>query len=231
MNNICAIFFSICIFFSISAAHAYEPPVSLKAGDRIEFTRFEGKRTRGTVTQVSPNGLSLSVLQDDGERFSFVISEAYAARYQVELLSGQAGQSNPEHQSVASRPPTICPDLSPKQGQTPNKALLRTLVTCWFEDTTKGGIYAGKTINVDILDFKVGKTFKRGNTLAYHDPNAPITPVKVKFNQRIYNSRDVTVTKGAVYNFTVYVDYHDRWAVNPEIINLGSTSNVPLAYE
>lgn len=227
MNKRYRVCLSVFLLLFTVLCQAYEP-IKLKPGDRIEFTRFEGKRTRGTVTEVSPNGMSLGVLQDDGESFHFVISEAYAPKYQVTLLGGEAGKANPEHQAVASRPPRLCPDLSARQGQTPSNALLRTLVTCWFEDTSKGGIYAGKTVNVDILSFKVGRVFKKGNTLAYHDPNAPITPVTVKLNHRVYNSWDVTVTKNAVYDFLVYVDYHDRWAVNPKIVKMGNMSTVPL---
>jgi hypothetical protein len=213
------------IFFNFFSAQAFAEH-SLKVGDRIEYSRYNDRRSSGTLTSV--NGDALSVIEDgSGDTFYFVISPAYAESYNVKLLSGGAAKSNPAHVYVPSRKPLACPDARPKQGDVPNQKLLRHLVVCWFEDTSIGTLSSGKTINIDVLDFKVGSAYRAGNTLMYVDSKAKITPVRIKLNERTYNYADVTNRQGAVYDFSVYVDYNNKWVVAPKIIKMGDYVRVP----
>lgn len=213
---------ALCIFFSTSIFAAH----SLKVGDRIEYSRYSDKRSTGTLTGV--NGDALSVIEDgSGENFYFVISPAYAASYDVKLLSGNSSKANPLHTYIASRPPAQCPELNPKQGDVPDQKLLKHLIVCWFEDTSVGTFSSGKIINIDVLDFKAGRPYKAGNTLMHVDPKTKISPARIKLNERTYNYADVRNRLGAVYDFVVYVDYNNKWAVAPKIIKMGDSVRVP----
>lgn len=181
---------------------------SFRVGERIEYLR-NGRREVGTVTESSR--LGLTVLQDgSGLPFSFTTDQ----RYQIRRL-GPGAKTNPLHVSTPRRAGQKCPTrLAPRKNEIPSDALVRQLITCYFEDTSVG-TYAGQTVNVDFSEFKIGSRFQykvQVGSVMPLDLGDTITPVTVTYQLRKYSSMDVTTTDGARQVFYVYVDNNRRWA-------------------
>lgn len=181
---------------------------SFQVGERVEYLR-NGKREVGTVTESSKFGLS--VLPDgSGTPFSFTTDP----RYQIRRLEPGA-KAAPLYISKPKRAGQKCPTgLAPNKNEKPSEALVKQLITCYFEDTSVG-TYAGQTINVDFSEFKIGSRFQYRAQVGSAMPldfGDSITPVTVTYQLRRYSSIDVTTIDGARQVFYVYVDNSRRWA-------------------
>ncbi len=133
------------------------------------------------------------------------------------------------HEAPALRSRAACPQLATRQGASASPELVRSLIVCMLEDNT--GVYAGKTINVDVLEFRMGRAIRNRDapiSLRYAAPNTTLYNATMRFNQRIYGSSDVVHFDDAQYNYTVYVDLHDRWAVGSSRIKSGDLRRTAL---
>lgn len=202
--------------------------MDVKVGDRLEFERFPGQRDRGTVVSIDlgapPKVTAVTLMQDrDNQRYALTMM----ASRNVVKLTGAAAPAT--HSAMAMRPRAPCPQQAAHPDANASHELVRALIICRLEDAT--GVYAGRTINLDVLSFQMGRTFKNRNapvSLRYADPNATLHNATVRYNQRIYDSTDVTHWDGVERNFTVYVDLNNRWAVGWSVINDGQMRRTAL---
>ena len=218
--------FALALLFASAPAVADQRVIDVNVGDRVEFERVTGRMDRGTVVRIDqgapPAVAAFTVIQDhDNDRYSLLVQGS-----KVRKLGG-AGPA--AHVAPPVRPRAACPSQTARQGATASPELVRSLIVCMLEDNS--GVYAGKTINVDVLAFRMGKALKNRDapvSLRYADPNATLYNATMRYNQRIYGYSDVTHFDGAEYNFTVYVDLHNRWAVGSSRIQTGEMRRTAL---
>ena len=192
--------------------------MDVNVGDRVEFERL-GKRDTGTVVRIvlgsPPEVASFTVIQDsDNDRFTILVRGD-----NVRKLDGPA---NAAHVAPPARQRAACPERDTRQGATASPDLVRALIVCHLEDNS--GSYAGKTVNVDVLSFRMGRVLKNRDapvSLRYADPGATLYNATVRYNQRIYSSSEVVHFDGNEHGFTVYVDLHNRWTVGMNRIKDG----------
>ena len=215
----------------VAPAAAQEDVRSLdvKVGDRVEFERFAGRRDRGTIVRLDQGTLgaitAFTVIQDhDNDRYALLVKGS-----KVRKLDGAAPAA---HSAPPQRPRAPCPAQEARQGASASPDLVRALVVCTLEDNS--GVYAGKTINVDVLSFRMGRSIRNRDapvSLRYADPNATLHNGTVRYNQRIYGNPprgSVTHFDGVERNFTVYVDLHNRWAVGWSRVSDGQMRTTAL---
>lgn len=212
-------------FASLPAA-AEQRTIDVNVGDRVEFERIAGKTFRGTITRIDqgapPAVVAFTVIQDhDNDRYSLLVRGS-----KVRKLDGLGPAA---HTAPPARSRAACPQVATRQGASASPDLVRALIVCMLEENS--GVYAGKTVNVDVLSFRMGRTMKNRDapvSLRYADPNATLHNATMRYNQRIYGYSDVVHFDGAEYNFTVYVDLNDRWAVGSSRIKTGEMRRTAL---
>lgn len=202
-----------------AAAQTGRRTIDVNVGDRVEFERL-GKRDTGTVVRIvlgaPPEVASFTVIQDsDNDRFTILVRGD-----NVRKLGGAA---NAAHVAPPARPRAPCPDRSARQGASATPELVRALIVCHLEDNS--GFYAGKTVNVDVLSFRMGRVLKNRDapvSLRYADPGATLYNATLRYNQRIYSTTEVVHFDGNEHSFVVYVDLHNRWTVGMSRVKDGA---------
>lgn len=221
-----AVVFGAALCLASAPVAAEQRTVDVNVGDRVEFERVPGKMFRGTVTRIdqgaAPAVAAFTVIQDhDNDRYSLLVQGS-----KVRKLDGSGPAA---HTAPPARARAACPQVAARQGATASPELVRSLIVCMLEDNT--GVYAGKTVNVDVRAFEMGRTLKNRDapvSLRYAGPNATLYNAVMRYNQRIYGYSDVVHFDGAEYNFTVYVDLHNRWAVGSSRIKTGEMRRTAL---
>jgi len=213
----------------LPVAHAQVAALDVQVGDRVEYTRM-GRIERGTVRRINtgePGRISGFTVIQDSNNDSFAVHVRFN---QARKLDGAAAPA--AHSAPPKRARAPCPAQQARKNASAPPELLRALVVCALEDNS--GSYAGKTINVDVLSFRMGRSIRSGDApvrLNYADPNALLHNGSVRYNQRIYADPpygSVTHFDGVERNFTVYVDLHNRWAVGWERVNDGQMRTTAL---
>ncbi|MCW5648510.1 MAG: hypothetical protein KIS62_02060 [Ramlibacter sp.] len=210
---------------SASPVLAEQRTIDVQVGDRVEFERL-GKLETGTVVRIvlgaPPEVAAFTALQDrDNDRFTVLVRG-----HKVRKLGGAA---NAAHVAQPSRPRAACPSMAARQGASASPDLVRALIVCTLEDNS--GFYAGKTVNVDVVSFRMGRAVKNRDapvSLRYADANATLYNATMHYNQRVYSSTEVVHFDGVERNFTVYVDLHDRWAVGMHRVSDGQMRRTAL---
>lgn len=203
-------------------------PTSLmvRIGDRVEWT-MGGQLERGTVTGIYKKDAS-------GAALSFYVTHDRTGRtnqyIQVWLNLPRVLPPDTPNTDVAPpmRPRAPCPDPTAPQGTRPTPAIMRALIQCHLEDNS--GSRQAYTINVDITEFRVGRTLRSkdvpGSIRRYADPNAWVGNAFVRYTTRMYGSSEVSVFTGSEGPYMVYVDYNNRWVVGNGYIKQGQLTTL-----
>lgn len=214
---------------STPAVRAQVSTLDVQVGDRVEYTRT-GRLERGTITSLNtgePGRISgFTVIQDrDNDTFTVFVPHNTARKL-------EAATAPTTHTAPPKRPRAPCPAPQARQNANASSELVRALIVCTLEDNS--GSYMGKTVNVDVLSFRMGRAIRNRDapvTLRYAAPDAVLHTASVRYNQRIYTDApfgSVTHFDDVERQFTVYVDLHDRWAVGWNRVNDGRMRTTAL---